>query len=448
MNLDAIFKAYDIRGVYPTQLNEELVENIGKAFAQFVESDTIIIGHDMRLSSPALVDACVKGITSTGKHVRLAGLLPTDASYYAAGKYNLPTIMFTASHNPPEYNGMKFTNAGAVPIGVESGLLDIRRILETEDWPGAAEPGTVSTVNLLDEYIDHVLSMIDVKKIKPLKVVIDAGNGMGGYVAPKVFEQLPCTVIPLYFELDGNMPNHEPNPIDPKNVQDLIAAVREHHADLGIAFDGDADRAFFVDETGGRVSSSAITALIAKKLLKKNPGASMIYNVVCSRVVPETITKHGGTAIKERVGHSYIKKTMKETGAIFAGEHSGHYYFLDNYRADSGMIAALIVIEMLSCAKETLSTLLHEFNTYYAIEETNSRVTDKAAAINRLKAEYPSATIEELDGVTFTLPDCWFNVRPSNTEPALRLNLEATTPERRDEQTEKILALIRQDTTV
>lgn len=444
MNLDAIFKAYDIRGVYPTELNEELVTNIGKAFAQFVHADTIIIGHDMRLSSPALVDACIEGITSVGKHVQLAGLIPTDASYYAAGKYNLPTLMFTASHNPPEYNGMKFTDAGAVPIGVESGLRDIRRILETEDWPGATESGTVTTVDILSEYVKHVLSMIDASSIKPLKIVIDAGNGMGGYVAPKVFERLPCTVVPLYFELDGTMPNHEPNPIDAKNVQDLIAAVKEHHADLGIAFDGDADRAFFIDETGGRVSSSAITAMIAKKLLQEHPGATMIYNVVCSRVVPETITANGGIAIQERVGHSYIKKTMKETGAIFAGEHSGHYYFLDNYRADSGMIAALIVIEMLSQANEPLSSLLHEFNTYYAIEETNSRVTDKAAAIARLKAAYSTATIHELDGITFTLPDCWFNVRPSNTEPVLRLNLEATTPQLRDTETKKVLGLIRE----
>jgi len=443
MNVDAIVKAYDIRGVVPTDLNEGIATQFGKAFATFVHADTIIIGHDMRLSSPSLSKAFGEGVTSVGKHVQLAGLIPTDAAYFAAGKYNLPVVMFTASHNPSEWNGMKFTDAGAVPIGKESGLLDIKRIAEEQDWTEATTPGTTTEIEIVDTYVAHALSMIDIKKVNPLHIAIDTGNGMGGLVMPRVFDQLPCTIEPLFFDLDGTMPNHEPNPIDPKNVQDLIAKVKEKKCDLGIAFDGDADRAFFIDEQGGRISASIITALIAKNVLQKHPGATIIYNAVCSQIVPETIEAHGGTAIMERVGHSYIKKTMKETGAIFAGEHSGHYFFLGNYRADSGLIAALIVIEMISEANKPLSELLKEFEKYYAIEETNSTVEDKEAMMEKLKGIYTDATINELDGVTFHFSDYQFNVRPSNTEPVLRLNLEALSPELRDQKTKEILSIIR-----
>jgi len=443
MNVDAIVKAYDIRGVVPTDLNEDIATQFGKAFATFVNADTIIIGHDMRLSSPSLSKAFGEGVTSVGKHVQLAGLIPTDAAYFAAGKYNLPVVMFTASHNPSEWNGMKFTDAGAVPIGKESGLLDIKRIAEEQDWTEATTPGTTTEIEIVDTYVAHALSMIDIKKVNPLHIAIDTGNGMGGLVMPRVFDQLPCTIEPLFFDLDGTMPNHEPNPIDPKNVQDLIAKVKEKKCDLGIAFDGDADRAFFIDEQGGRISASIITALIAKNVLQKHPGATIIYNAVCSQIVPETIEAHGGTAIMERVGHSYIKKTMKETGAIFAGEHSGHYFFLGNYRADSGLIAALIVIEMISEANKPLSELLKEFEKYYAIEETNSTVEDKEAMMEKLKGIYTDATINELDGVTFHFSDYQFNVRPSNTEPVLRLNLEALSPELRDQKTKEILSIIR-----
>ena len=443
MNVDAIVKAYDIRGVVPTDLNEDIATQFGKAFATFVHADTIIIGHDMRLSSPSLSKAFGEGVTSVGKHVQMAGLIPTDAAYFAAGKYNLPVVMFTASHNPSEWNGMKFTDAGAVPIGKESGLLDIKRIAEEQDWTEATTPGTTTEIEIVDTYVAHALSMIDIKKVNPLHIAIDTGNGMGGLVMPRVFDQLPCTIEPLFFDLDGTMPNHEPNPIDPKNVQDLIAKVKEKKCDLGIAFDGDADRAFFIDEQGGRISASIITALIAKNVLQKHPGATIIYNAVCSQIVPETIEAHGGTAIMERVGHSYIKKTMKETGAIFAGEHSGHYFFLGNYRADSGLIAALIVIEMISEANKPLSELLKEFEKYYAIEETNSTVEDKEAMMEKLKGIYTDATINELDGVTFHFSDYQFNVRPSNTEPVLRLNLEALSPELRDQKTKEILSIIR-----
>lgn len=444
MNLDAIFKAYDVRGVYPTELNEELAVKIGKAFAQFVEEDTIMLGHDMRESAPSLLQALIDGITSQGKNVKLAGLMPTDASYYSAGTYNLPMLMLTASHNPGEYNGMKFTKAGAEPIGIESGLAEIRDMVAGNEFEDAPEKGTVEEIEVIEGFIKHALSMIDTSAIKPFKIAVDAGNGMGGFIAPKVFAHLPVEIIPMYFELDGSFPNHEPNPIDPENVKDLQAKVKEEGCNLGIAFDGDADRAYFIDEKGGRVSASLVTAMIAKNVLVKNPGASIIYNVPASKVIKEVIEENGGTAIRDKVGHSYIKKTMKETGALFGGEHSGHFYFYDNFRADSGLIAALIVIEMLSNAGVPFSELLAEFERYYAIEETNSAVEDKDAVLARLREQYADADIDDLDGLTFVYDNFWFNVRPSNTEPKLRLNLEANTPELRDEKAEEVLALIRQ----
>lgn len=444
MDLKTIFKAYDIRGVYPDQLNEELAQKVGRAFATFVASDTIYIGHDMRESGIPLAKQFAQGVMDMGKNVRMIGLIPTDASYYVAGKFDAPVVMITASHNPPEYNGIKLTNAGAVPIGEESGLVDIRTMVEKNEFTVAETPGTMEEVDIIEGFVEHLLSMIDVTAIKPFKIGVDAGNGMGGFIVPKVFAKLPCEIVPLYFELDGSMPNHEPNPIDPKNVQDLIATVKAEKCDIGLAFDGDADRCYFIDEKGGRISASLTTALIAKNVLKKNPGATIIYNAVCSKIVPETIEANGGTAVRDRVGHSFIKKTMKDTGAIFAGEHSGHYYFLNNYRADSGMIAALIVLEMLSHSDVPFSEMLAEFQKYYAIEETNSAVEDKDAVMQRLKEHYSDATIDELDGITFTYADYWFNVRPSNTEPVLRLNLEANTPELRDEKTTEVLALIRQ----
>lgn len=444
MNLDLIFKAYDVRGVYPTQLNEDLARTIGRAFATFVSADMIMVGHDMRMSSPQLSRAFAEGICDMGKSVHFVGLISTDASYFAAGKFNVPVAMFTASHNPPEWNGIKMTNAGAVPIGVESGLRDIRVLVEKNTWADVAQRGTITERDIVPDFVAHALGMIDPAQMKPLKIAIDAGNGMAGFIVPKVFAQLPCEIVPLYFDLDGRMPNHEPNPIDPKNVQDLIAAVKKNTCDVGLAFDGDADRVFFIDELGRRISASLIGAMVAKKVLENHPGATIIYNAVCSRIVPETIANNGGTAVMERVGHSYIKKTMKETGAVFAAEHSGHYYFLNNYRADSGLIAALIVLQMISQMGKPFSEVLHEFETYSAIEETNSKVTNKDAVITRMKETYTDAEILEFDGVSFTYPDYWFNVRPSNTEPVLRLNLEARTPELRDQKTEEILSLIRQ----
>lgn len=443
-NLDTLFKAYDIRGVYPDELNEEFARDLGRAFATFVEADTVMVGYDMRTSSVPLSRAFAEGVTATGKNAIILGLIATDMAYFAAGKYNLPVAMFTASHNPSNYNGVKLTNAGAAPIGVESGLRDIRRIVETRAFASVSTPGMITEKNVIDDYVAHVFSMIDMNAIEPYNIAIDAGNGMAGMIVPKIFEHLPCTIVPLYFELDGTMPNHEPNPIDPKNVQELIAVVKREGCDLGLAFDGDADRVFFIDEHGNRISSSLIVSAIAKNILQEHPGATIIYNLVCSNIVPETIVQYGGIAVREHVGHSYIKATMKKTGALFAGEHSGHYYFLKNYRADSGMIAALMVLELLSQSGKTLSQLLHEFQKYYSIEETNSNVADKHAVIQRLKERYHDAkTIDDFDGLTFTYDNFWFNVRASNTEPALRLNLEAETSILRDQKTEEILSLIR-----
>lgn len=444
MDLNILFKAYDIRAVTPDPLNETVARTIGRAFATFVNAQSIIVGHDMRLSSPALSRAFAEGVCDMGKSVLSVGLIPTDASYFAAGKYNLPVAMFTASHNPANWNGIKLTDAGAVPVGEESGLREIRGLAERETFTLAATRGSITEKDIVEDFVQHALRMIDASKLRPLKVAADAGNGMGGFIVPKVFAHLPFTLVPLYFELDGRMPNHEPNPIDAKNVQELIALVQKERCDVGLAFDGDADRLFFIDELGNRISSSLITALVAKNILQKHPGATIIYNAVCSRIVPETIEAYGGRAIKERVGHSFIKKTMKDQGALFAGEHSGHYYFLENYRADSGMIAALFVLEMLSQAAQPLSALLQEFQKYHAIEETNSQVADKDAVIARLKEKYRDAQIEEFDGVTFTYPGFWFNVRPSNTEPVLRLNLEATTQTLRDEKAAEVLAVIRE----
>lgn len=443
MDLSKIFKAYDVRGVFPTQLNEDIARRIGRAFAHSVDGATILIGHDMRSSSPMLSRAFAEGVMDTGKNVEYAGLMSTDASYFAAGKFNMPVAMFTASHNPAQWNGIKMTNAGAVPIGAESGLKDIQRIAEEGVFTAATTRGTITERDITADFVEHALSMIDIKKIRPLKIAVDAGNGMGGFIIPKVFAHLPVTLVPLYFELDGTMPNHEPNPIDPKNVQDLIAAVKAEGCDLGLAFDGDADRVFFIDEQGNRISASIIGAMVADNLMKKHPHATMIYNVVSSDVVKETIERNGGTAIMERVGHSFIKKTMKDTHAVFAAEHSGHYYFAQNFRADSGLIAALIVLEMLSEMNIPCSQALAQYQTYYAIEETNSEVEDKTAIITALKRRYADATQTEFDGVTFRYPDFWFNVRPSNTEPVLRLNLEARSPELRDQKTAEILSLIR-----
>lgn len=438
-----IFKAYDVRGVYPEEINENLAYNIGRAFAVFTQAEKIIIGRDMRASGITLVENFAQGIIDQGADALLVGEISTDCSYFAAGKFNLPAAMFTASHNPAKYNGIKFSLAGAVPISEDTGLKKIAQISAEKKWPAANKKGTIEKKDILKEYIEHALSLIDKNKIKPLTVAIDAGNGMAGKMIPLIEKSLPIKILPLYFTLDGSFPHHEANPIKPENVADLINKVKTDKADLGLAFDGDADRVFFIDQTGQRVSSSLITALVAERLLIKHPGAKIIYNVPCSKIVPETITNCGGMAIKERVGHSFIKATMKKENAIFGGEHSGHYYFRDNYFADSGLIAALIVLEILSEKNQPFSDILKPYQKYFAIEETNSEVQDKEKKISELKAKFQNAQIEELDGITFNFPDYWFNVRPSNTEPLLRLNLEADNEELKKQKTAEILNIIR-----
>jgi phosphomannomutase len=442
--LGPIFKAYDIRGIYPDDLDEEVARRVGSAFAEFTGAPRIVVGRDCRLSSPSLSAAFAEGVTGRGTDVVDVGLATTDMLYFASGRLDLPGAMFTASHNPPAWNGLKLCRAGAAPVGEDSGLMDVRDLAEREPPPPAAAAGRVTKQEMLDEYLDHVVSFVDAQEVSPLTVVADAANGMAGLVLPAIAERLPMKLIGLYLELDGTFPNHPADPIQPENQADLRGAVLEHGADLGLAFDGDADRVFVVDEHAEGVSGSLITALVAEAMLEREPGGKVLHNVICSWVVPEVIREHGGEPIRTRVGHSLIKKVMVETGAIFGGEHSGHYYFRDHYRADSGLIAALIVLERLSQAGGTMSELLAPYSRYHSSGEINSTVEDQAAAIERVAAAYADGRQDRLDGLTVEYEDWWFNVRPSNTEPLLRLNVEARTEPVLEEKTRELLAHIRE----
>ena len=400
----------------------------------------------MRPSSPIFADAFSAGVTSQGLNIIRIGLASTDMLYFAAGKLNFPGAMFTASHNPAEYNGIKLCLSGARPIGKESGLLTIERFVNEGSPIDFRSVGKESEEDLLTPYVDHLLTLVDLENIRPLKVVIDAGNGMAGHTAPAVFERLNCEVIPLYFELDGTFPNHEANPIDAKNLKDLQKAVKKHKADIGLAFDGDADRCFLVDENGELVNPSTLTALIAHRELKKNPGSNIIYNLISSRAVVEIVEENGGKAIRSRVGHSYIKKLMADTGAIFGGEHSGHFYFKDFWRADSGMLAALHAIAALGESEVALSKLLKPYSRYVASGEINSEVADAQAAMATISSQFGESAgnqIDDLDGLTVTGDSWWFNVRASNTEPLLRLNVEAKTQARMEKIRDEVLATIR-----
>jgi phosphomannomutase len=426
-DLASIVKAYDIRGVVPDQLDEGVAEAVGAAFARVTGAKTILTVHDMRASSGALADALGRGAASQGANVLAAGLGSTDMVYYGSGDLGIPGAMVTASHNPPRYNGIKLCRAGAKPVGIETGLKDIKDLAERAMAP-APVPGSIATVDLLPGYAEYLRKLVDISTIRPLTVAVDAGNGMAGYTVPKVFEGLPITVIPLYFELDGTFPNHEANPIEPENVRDLQHAVVEHHADIGLAFDGDADRCFVVDEQGRVVSPSALTALIASRELTREPGATIIHNLITSRAVPEIIAEHGGVPARTRVGHSFIKAKMAETAAVFGGEHSGHFYFRDFWFADSGMLAALHTLAALGGQGEPLSRLMAAYSRYHASGEINSQVSDQAEATARVKQAFagrPRVSTDELDGLTVSAGDWWFNLRPSNTEPLLRLNVEA-----------------------
>ena len=444
-DLRRIFKAYDVRGVVPAELDEESAGRIGAAFADWAGVDKIAIGRDCRLSSPALAAAVREGIVSQGTDVVDLGLASTDLLYFASGSLDAGGIMLTASHNPPEYNGMKFCLPGAKPVGQDSGLAEIRERAEGAELRPAASPGRIEERDLLDAYVEHVLSFIDASAIRPLTVVADTANGMGGLVVPAVFARLPVTLIHLFPELDGTFPNHPADPIDPENQRDLRREVLASHADIGLAFDGDADRVFVVDERAEGVNGSEITALVARAMLEREPGASIVYNLISSWAVPEVIREQGGTPIRTRVGHSFIKQVMAESGAVFGGEHSGHYYFAGNYGADSGLIAAVIVLEQLSRAGRPLSEILAPFRRYAPSGEINSHVRDQASKIEELAEAYRAGRQDRTDGLTVEFDDWWFNVRPSNTEPLVRLNVEARTEELLKDKTQELLGLIRHE---
>ena len=449
---NSIFKAYDIRGLVDKELTPDFAFATGVAVAKFLEIErepgTVVIGEDMRPSSPTLASAFSAGVTSQGLDVIRIGLASTDMLYFASGKLNLPGAMFTASHNPAAYNGIKLCLSGARPIGKESGLVTIENFV-TEGTPMAMRNlGVEKSQNLLEEYVDHLLTLVDVSQIRPLKIVIDAGNGMGGYTAPAVFKRLNAEVIEMYFELDGTFPNHEANPIEPSNLVDLQKAVKKHKADIGLAFDGDADRCFLVDEKGDLVNPSALTALIATRELKRYPASNIIYNLISSRAVKEVVEENGGSAIRSRVGHSYIKKLMAETNAVFGGEHSGHFYFRDFWKADSGMLAALHAIAALGERETTLSKLLSSFNRYHSSGEINSTVADAKGAmsvIEKMYAKKDGVEVDHLDGLTINGDTWWFNLRASNTEPLLRLNVEASTEARMKKVRDDVLNMIRGD---
>jgi phosphomannomutase len=444
-SLDAVFKAYDIRGTVPDQLDAVLVERVGAAFARFARdeggpADRILVAHDMRPSGEEFADAFARGVTSQGVDVEHLGLASTDLLFFAAGRYDAPGAMLTASHNPAQYNGIKLCLAGARPVGEDTGLRRIKADT-LAGLPPAATPGRVTRRDgALDDFAAHVRSFVDPSVLRPLRIVADTANGMGGLTAPAVFAGLPFELEVLYGELDGTFPNHPADPIQPENLRDLQARVLETGADVGLAFDGDADRVFLVDDRGEPLSGSLTTAIVAVSQLGKHPGATILYNLICSKAVPEVIREHGGTPVRTRVGHSFIKQVMAETGAAFGGEHSGHYYFRDNYRADSGIIAAVSVLEVICREGQPLSVLRKPYERYVQSGEINTRVADPAAVIERVATAYAGFPQDRLDGLTVDLGDWWFNLRPSNTEPLLRLNLEAATREACDAHVAEVRA--------
>ena len=450
----AIFKAYDVRGVVPDQLDEDMARAVGAAFVEVMDvladGGTVVVGYDMRPSSPGLAKAFAEGVTSTGADVIDIGLASTDQLYFASGRLRLPGAMFTASHNPARYNGIKLCRAEAAPVGADSGLREIEQLVArmlSGESPSEPVPvgGTVTHKDMLPAYADHLQDLVDLSRIRRLKVVVDAGNGMGGHTVPAVFKDLPVDLVPMYFELDGNFPNHEANPLDPKNLVDLQAKVVETGADLGLAFDGDADRCFVVDENGRPVSPSAVTGLVAVRELAKNPGAVVIHNLITSHAVPDLVREHGGVPVRTRVGHSYIKEKMAETDAVFGGEHSAHYYFRDFWRADTGMLAALHVLAALGEQARPASELFAAYTRYSESGEINSQVDDQAgvvAAIEKTYAGREGVSVDHLDGLTVDARVWWFNVRASNTEPLLRLNVEAEDDATMESVRDEVLAQI------
>jgi phosphomannomutase len=449
-NVHRVFKAYDVRGLVGSEIDDDLARAVGTAFVEVVGRDQgVVVGHDMRPSSPGMARAFAEGAASAGADVTLIGLASTDQLYFASGHLGRPGAMFTASHNPAAYNGIKLCRAHAVPVGLDTGLAAIRDLVVdgAGGTPAAYDgtPGRIGTTDLLDAYAAHLVALAPVAG-RRLKVAVDAGNGMAGHTAPAVLGRLDAEVVPMYFELDGTFPHHEANPIEPANLADLQAKVRETGADIGLAFDGDADRCFLVDERGELVSPSVLTALIAARELAKEPGATVIHNLITSRAVPQIVTERGGKPVRTRVGHSFIKATMAETDAVFGGEHSGHFYFRDFWRADSGMLAALHALAALAETERPLSELLAEYTRFHATGEINSTVDDAAAVMGAIEEEYSAregVTVDHLDGLTVTHDDWWFNVRPSNTEPLLRLNAEAADADGMTRLRDEVLARIR-----
>ena len=445
-DLDKIFKAYDVRGIVPDELDESVAEAVGAAFVRLTGTKSLVTLHDMRTSSEPLAEALGRGAASQGADVIHGGLGSTDMVYYASGFLDIPGAMITASHNPAKYNGVKLCKAGARPVGIETGLAEIKAMVSGGVPKYDGEPGKMTSKDLLPGYAAYLKKLVDISGIRPLTVVVDAGNGMGGHTVPTVFTGLPIKTIPLYFELDGTFPNHEANPIDPGNLRDLQRAVKENGADIGLAFDGDADRCFVVDERGEIVDPSVLTAMIATRELASEPGATVIHNLITSRAVPELISEHGGTPVRTRVGHSFIKSKMAETNAVFGGEHSGHFYFRDFWFADSGMLAALHTLAALGRDDRPLSVILADFSRYAASGEINSEVANQAAITQRVKdlyASQPGVTTDELDGLTVSGDTWWFNLRPSNTEPLLRLNVEAADGAAMAAIRDEVLGLVR-----
>ncbi|HEV3187972.1 MAG TPA: phosphomannomutase/phosphoglucomutase [Acidimicrobiales bacterium] len=447
MDTTTIFKAYDVRGTYPDQIDERVAEAVGSAFATFAKSPRIVIARDMRTSGVTLSEAFARGVRAVGVEVVDLGLGSTDFLYFASGYLDVPGTMFTASHNPAKYNGIKLCLAGAKPVGVETGLVEIEAL--TNDFyevPPKGDLADYSTLDLTAEWVAHVHSFADVNSFRPLKIVADTANGMGGFVAPLVFAGLPFEVEILFPELDGSFPNHPADPLNPDNLKDLQRRVLETGADVGLAFDGDADRVFLIDEKAQPVSGSTTTAMVAAVMLDRHPGSTVLYNLICSKSVPEVIAEEGGVAVRTRVGHSYIKQVMAETGAVFGGEHSGHYYYRDNFRADSGIITAFVVLELMSRATVPLSELAMPFQRYAASGEINTEVSDPASSVERLvkKLQADGVDVDLLDGLTADYGSWWFNLRPSNTEPLLRLNVEAADDESCQAHVDEVLTLIKE----
>ncbi len=439
-----IFKAYDVRGIYPDELNEDTAYAIGLGTANVLGARSGVVAHDMRLSSPQLAGAVINGLRDGGVDVTNIGLISTDGLYFAVGKYGFESgVMITASHNPPKYNGMKVCERDAVPLSGDGKLADVKRLIEEDKLNKSSKRGELVEKNVIQDYVKHALGFVDVSRIKPFKIAVDAGNGMAGMIMPEVFKHLKCSLIPLYFELDGSFPNHPASPIEPENVADLKAKIKETGADLGAAFDGDADRVFLIDEKGRTLGGDMVTALVAKALLKKNPGSTILYNLICSKAVPELIKSLGGKAVRTRVGHALIKPLMREYDAIFGGEHSGHFYFRDNWFADSGLIAFLVCLELISEANMPLSEQVASFDHYVRSGEINSHVKDIKGKLREIEAAFKDGKIDKLDGVTVDYGDWWFNVRPSNTEPLVRLNVEANNRELLEKMTNRVLEVIR-----